>query len=153
MLKKLHLENFKSWENLDLELSNLTFLFGTNSSGKTSILSSLLLLKQTATGFDRFQPINLGGSESDYVDFGSYKNLVFSHDETRNVGIRLEWIPEPGMVISTGVPTIGNSIVAVGELGYTITWQQRSEHVLVDRLEYDVLEPTPSDYFVRVKWD
>src|SRR5260370_38280267 len=109
MLKKLHLENFKSWEKLDLELSNLNFLFGTNSSGKTSILSSLLLLKQTATGFDRFQPINLGGGGSNYVDFGNYKYLVFGHDETRQVSIGLEWSPKSQLIVA---PSVSNAVSA-----------------------------------------
>src|SRR5216684_1694680 len=119
MLKKLHLENFKSWENLDLELSNLNFLFGTNSSGKTSILSSLLLLKQTATGFDRSQPINLGGGDSDYVDFGSYKNLVFGHNDQRKVGVHFEWTPDTGIGKRLFV---GSPDVKIDELAYTIYW-------------------------------
>src|SRR5438477_7331170 len=99
MLTKMRLENFKSWRSLDLDLSNLTILFGTNSSGKSSVLQSLLLLKQTAMGFDRKQAINRGGSEQDYFDFGSYRDLVFGHDSGKEVGIRLEWLPVTGKVI------------------------------------------------------
>src|SRR5258708_33212416 len=110
MVKKLQVENFKSWEKLDLELSDLNFLFGTNSSGKTSILSSLLLLKQTATGFDRFQPINFGTGESDYVDFGNYKYLVFGHDETRQVSIGLEWSPKSQLIVAPSVANAGSAL-------------------------------------------
>src|SRR5437762_10494484 len=99
MLTKIRLENFKSWRELDLDPSNLTILFGTNSLGKSSVLQSLLLLKQTAMGFDRKQAINLGGSEQDYFDFGSYRDLIFGHDQQRQPGIRLEWLPVPAIVI------------------------------------------------------
>jgi len=57
MITRLRAENFKSWKDTgDLRLGRLTGLFGTNSSGKTSILQVLPLLKQpqnsqTVTGF------------------------------------------------------------------------------------------------------
>lgn len=151
MLKKLHLENFKSWENLDLELSNLNFLFGTNSSGKTSILSSLLLLKQTAAGtFDRF--INLGGHDSDYVDFGDYKNLVFGHDEKRGVGIRLEWTPRVlQYVAETKIDNLPN-IIEFDGIAYTIRWQQHTDRTVIERLGYDLLQPTEPRRFLYAEW-
>jgi len=49
MITRLRAENFKSWKDTgDLRLGRLTGLFGTNSSGKTSILQILPLLKQPA---------------------------------------------------------------------------------------------------------
>lgn len=44
MIKKLHLEAFKCFENESLEFRNLTILTGTNSSGKSSVIQSLLKL-------------------------------------------------------------------------------------------------------------
>lgn len=44
MIKKLHLEAFKCFEKESLEFKNLTILTGTNGSGKSSIIQSLLLL-------------------------------------------------------------------------------------------------------------
>jgi predicted ATPase len=91
MLTRMKLGNFKSWRELDIELAPLTLLFGTNSSGKTAILQAPLLLKQTANSFDRGQHINFGGSDRDYVDFGSYQDLVYGHDEHLPVEVGLEW--------------------------------------------------------------
>ena len=72
MLRNIGLKNFKCWQALDIDLAPITLFFGTNSSGKTAILQSLLMLKQTARGFDPKQHINFGGSDRDYVDLGSY---------------------------------------------------------------------------------
>jgi len=48
--------NFKSWRDTgDLDLRPITGFFGSNSSGKTSLLQLLLLLKQTAASADRRQ--------------------------------------------------------------------------------------------------
>lgn len=48
MITEISLENFKRFSNLNLKISNLTVLTGTNSSGKTSIIHSILLARQMA---------------------------------------------------------------------------------------------------------
>lgn len=49
MIKKLRIKNFKCWQDTDdIRLAPLTLLFGTNSSGKSSIGQFLLMLKRTA---------------------------------------------------------------------------------------------------------
>ena len=47
MLSLLELRNFKCFELLKLPLAPLTLLCGTNASGKSSVLQSLVLLHQT----------------------------------------------------------------------------------------------------------
>lgn len=83
MIKKLSLENFKCWQHLAMRLAPITGLFGTNSSGKSSILQALLLLKQTIESSDRSLPLMLGGG-NDYVELGSFQDVVCFHD-TENV--------------------------------------------------------------------
>lgn len=54
-------------------------LLGTNSSGKSTLLQSLLLLKQTIASPDRTIHLNLGGDEViDIFNFGDFEN-VLSH--------------------------------------------------------------------------
>lgn len=43
MLRLLHIDNYKIHKHLRLELGNLTVLTGLNSSGKSSVIQSLLL--------------------------------------------------------------------------------------------------------------
>ncbi len=47
MLNKLIIKNFKLHKSAELDLCNLTILTGQNSSGKSSILQALLLLRQS----------------------------------------------------------------------------------------------------------
>lgn len=48
MIQELTLKNFKSFKKLDsFKINDLTVIAGKNSCGKSSILQSLLLLKQT----------------------------------------------------------------------------------------------------------
>jgi predicted ATPase len=53
MLTQLRLSNFKAWSQPDpIALKPVTMLLGTNSSGKSSLIQSLLLLKQTVQSPD-----------------------------------------------------------------------------------------------------
>src|SRR4051812_26343811 len=86
MLKHIHLENFKSWRELDIDLAPLTLLFGTNSSGKSSVLQALLFLQQSVEK----DSVNFGGGTNDYVNLGSYIDVVYEHDESIPVRINIE---------------------------------------------------------------
>jgi len=146
MLTKMKLTNFKSWRELELDLAPLTLLFGTNSSGKSSILQTLLLLKQTVNSFDRDLPINFGGGERDFVDLGGYRDLVFAHDENQQIDISLEWTTRyrisPAQRAARGGPA------EINQLFYHVSWHQLSDRVVVDQLHYDVLSPNePKQFF------
>lgn len=78
MFTSLRLTNFKAWEDTGtIALKPVTVLLGTNSSGKSSLIQSLLLLKQTAQSPDRSTHLNLGGDEiSDLFNFGSFDEVL-----------------------------------------------------------------------------
>lgn len=96
MLTRLKLTNFKAWrESGDVRLAPVTLLLGGNSTGKSSLLQSLLLMKQTAASPDRTVHLNLGGDEvNDYVDMGSFEDLLTRNPEKRKVGIELDALHE-----------------------------------------------------------
>jgi len=148
MLTRIRLENFKSWERLDLELGNITILFGTNSSGKTSALDALLLLKQTATSFDRALPMNLGGGEQDYVDFGSFKDLVFQHKVSKHVGLALEWEPQ---LLRRRFGIWADDKPEISKVTYYVKWRRIGDHVVVDELEYNAESPQEIDTRMKLK--
>ena len=77
MFTSLHLKQFKSWTDTGpITLAPVTLVLGTNSSGKSSLIQSLLLLKQTAESSDRTIHLNLGGDAStDLFNFGEFKSI------------------------------------------------------------------------------
>jgi predicted ATPase len=94
MLDRLKLENFKSWEKLDIKLGQVTGLFGTNSSGKSSLIQFLLLLKQTKNVTDRRLVLDFGGP-GQLVNLGSYRDVVYIHDEIKDIKWKIKWaLPE-----------------------------------------------------------
>ncbi|HUK57964.1 MAG TPA: DUF3696 domain-containing protein [Stellaceae bacterium] len=91
MLRDLRLDNFKSWKSVQsMKLATVTGLFGTNSSGKSSLIQSLLLLKQSKESADRAQVLNFGNPDS-YANLGTYKDIVFDHDTTLQLSFGLSW--------------------------------------------------------------
>lgn len=90
MLKALNLTNFKAWQSLKMPLRRITGVFGTNSSGKSSLLQFLLLLKQTKNATDRGLVVDFGGPD-ELVNMGGYRDVVFSGDEGRDIDWMLYW--------------------------------------------------------------
>jgi predicted ATPase len=99
MLESLSIKNFKSWVEVDdLRLGRITGFFGTNSSGKTSLLQLILLLKQTAEASDRSLPLDLGDEKS-LVELGTFKDVLHDHDLSKSLEWGLQWtLPKPLVV-------------------------------------------------------
>jgi predicted ATPase len=91
MLTKLNIRNFKAWRDTgEIRLAPITVFFGTNSSGKSSLLQLLLMLKQTAESPDRRRVLHPGDFNTP-VELGTYRDLVFEHDIGNRISFRLEW--------------------------------------------------------------
>ena len=70
------MKNFKSWKDSgEIELAPLTGFFGTNSSGKSSLLQMLFLLKQTI-GRDE---VIFFGDENSLVNLGNFREVIHRH--------------------------------------------------------------------------
>jgi len=95
MLTHLRIQNFKSWRDTGaIRLAPITVLFGNNSAGKSSIIQFLLLLKQTVESPDRRRVLH-PGDEHTPVDLGTFRDLVYDHDEKRRVAFDVAWtLPE-----------------------------------------------------------
>ena len=78
MITHIRMKNFKSWEDSDeVKLAPLTGFFGTNSSGKSSLLQMLLLLKQTVGR----EEILFFGDEKSLVNLGNFREVIHGHKE------------------------------------------------------------------------
>jgi predicted ATPase len=95
MLHSLTLENFKLWRSVpEMRIAPITGLFGANSSGKSSILQALLLLKQTLESSDRSLALSLGKPD-DYVEMGLFGDMVWNHNSQAVLQFGLRWsLPE-----------------------------------------------------------
>ena len=117
MLTRLRLRNFKSWEDTgDLSLRPITAFFGANSSGKTSLLQALLLLKQTSASPDLAEVFHFSGGGTS-ADLGDFTNILHRHDLSRRVEISLDWTTDSPVAIRDWER---REIAKSSSLGYTL---------------------------------
>ena len=135
MLRQLTFTNFKTWKEAALGFGKVTGLFGTNSSGKTSLIQFLLLMKQTKEATDRAISLDFNGS---FVSLGAYKDVVHRHDETRRLNWNLvfEGGKDLALVDPTGKRTDslarGGPIAVRGDIG------AKAGRAVAERLEYEI---------------
>lgn len=78
MLKSISLKNYKCFrDEVSIDIAPLTVLCGVNSSGKSSILKGLLMLKQSYENNPNKGQVLFSG---DYVDNGSFKDVVYNNE-------------------------------------------------------------------------
>lgn len=88
MLTEFQLTNFKAFAGPEtIPIRPITLIFGPNSSGKSSIFQSLLMLKQTleeaaGSGTTLLYKGNL-------VDLGSYREFIHRHDVERSFSFKI----------------------------------------------------------------
>jgi len=90
MINNLNVKNFKAWESLDISFGKVTGIFGTNSSGKSSLLQMLLLLKQTKNTTDRNIVLDFG-DENKLINLGTYRDVIHNHNVETNLSWSLDW--------------------------------------------------------------
>lgn len=94
MLDQVTLENFKAFKAETVApIRKITLIYGPNSGGKSSLIHSLALLKQSFRGpEDRISPLVFSGQ---LVDLGTFTNVVHNHSKQEQIKVGLRYHP-PG---------------------------------------------------------
>ena len=123
MLTHLTLTNFKTWARAELAFGQITGLFGTNSSGKSSLLQFILMMKQTREATDRATVLEFNGP---YVNLGVYRDMIHGHDEKQSLswdiafdlGKVLSLRPGRPVHVVSGIIRVGGT-VSMEKMGLT----------------------------------
>lgn len=87
MIKKVHIENFKAFSDIqEIDLKPITLLYGPNSAGKSSIIKSLLLLKQSSESTNNSDSVLL--PKGKLTDVGNYQEMVNNHEIDKIITFR-----------------------------------------------------------------
>lgn len=87
MLNFIGLQNFKSFDHVELELGALTLLSGLNGSGKSTILQALGLLRQS---FDaRFLLDGALALNGELVELGTGRDVLYQRFDTPEISVEL----------------------------------------------------------------
>ena len=140
MITELRVKNFKSWKDTGKrQITPLTGFFGANSSGKTSILQTLLMLKQTVERPPDWNGVIDLGDDNSLVNLGSFDDLIHGHKRDDPLQISVSWkFSEELRIGDTGgvdtlsfdfsVNNVENSVVGVrfnytvGEQSFQASW-------------------------------
>ena len=88
MIHKIEIKNFKSHRHTVLDLKNLTVLCGANNVGKSTIIQTLLLLRDNYIKFNSFINLELN---TDSVKMGTFDEVCYEFmQEIDNVEIFLD---------------------------------------------------------------
>jgi len=94
MLREYQLKNFKAFADAaPLLLRPITLIYGPNSAGKSSIIQSLMLLKQTLEESESPDVVLL--PKGKLVDLGNYREMVHLHEIDRQVSIKVQLDTDP----------------------------------------------------------
>ncbi len=109
-INQIGLENFKAFrQSAEIPLAPITLVFGQNSSGKSSILQALALLRQTYEHGEDANPFYFRGKDG-IVDLGSFQDILHGHDLSRpliiSLSVRLHQEPDEPSLSMQNVDTI-----------------------------------------------
>ncbi len=140
MLTRIRLENFRSWKDTkDLSLRPITGFFGANSSEKSGLIHSILLLKQTAESADRGNVFNFGGKTAQ-VEMGDFASVLHRHEKDCQLGISLGWRTEREVKITDTFKS--RDVTRSKDVGFDVKARleasRSSSNVVVKEMSYRV---------------
>lgn len=89
MITQVKLKNFKAFEEQQLQFKPLTLLSGLNSTGKSSVLQSLLLLRQSYQ--QKLLPEVGLALNGDLVCIGTAQDALFADAKENSIGFEVLW--------------------------------------------------------------
>lgn len=86
MITEMQIKNFKCFESLSLEMKKLNILMGLNGMGKSTVLQSLLLLRQSFQE-NGLSALKLNGR---YVNLGNGNDILYERAEEEIISFQLK---------------------------------------------------------------
>lgn len=96
MIQQMKADNFKCFEHIDMEFSNLNLFSGVNSMGKSTLIQMFLLLRQSYEQNALEKGIYLNGK---YTNLGIGKDVLYTDSEENTIHITVR--DEEGFLYAT----------------------------------------------------
>ncbi|MEQ8909900.1 MAG: DUF3696 domain-containing protein [Vicingaceae bacterium] len=94
---KYKLNNFRSFDNEEFDFKRINVLIGENSGGKSSLLKSILALKQTLES-PSLSNLILNGR---YTDLGNFNETIYNQDDKLDLEFRFSYGREQNAFVET----------------------------------------------------
>ncbi len=140
MITHIRMKNFKSWaDSPKVELAPLTGFFGTNSSGKSSLLQMLLFLKQTAE-HPNLNEVIFFGDENSLVNLGNFHEVIHGHNDEELLELEFGCqLKEPFKIGTYGKKPdgqVGNVSISTDNFTFTTAIHEVGVNLIVAEFRY-----------------
>lgn len=127
MIKEIRLKNFKVFEDESFNIKPLTLITGVNGMGKSTLIQSLLFLKQNHELGYLFNPKKKLRLKHDFVNLESAGDICYTFAKEKNIGIFIKDTHENEYQWTLDASDAGSE-----EIGYTYTGNDINELSLFD---------------------
>lgn len=144
---KISIDNFKTLKSLEeFEFKPFTLITGINSSGKSSFIQFLLLLKQTLSKPATNAPINL---EGDFIKVNTFEEIIFQKNAENKLSLTLTF--DNSEYIFTD---FGPSLV-IDSCDIKVIFTGKGDDIIVDSIEFNYYIPNAlnKDHFLKLVAD
>ena len=158
MISVLRIRNFKCLADTgELSVRPLTFLVGPNSSGKTSIVQALLLLRQTVESRDLKNPLSINGP---YVQLGSYPDMLFMHDYKARLQLEVQFASRLTRLIPSGLVDVQRNSYGEVEFDVEFGYNKKTMQIFLQKchflllpagLHFEIARTTGSKYHANFR--
>lgn len=84
MISEISLKNFKCFNKINVPMKNVTVLTGINGMGKSTVIQSILLLRQSYLKDEQIQSLYLNGK---YVELGNSQDVLYEKADEEKISI------------------------------------------------------------------
>ncbi|MDM5139582.1 DUF3696 domain-containing protein [Aeromonas hydrophila] len=89
MIKEYSIENFKSFKSKQsMRMAPITLIYGPNSSGKSSIIQSLISIKNTTESDSSIGALKTSGP---LIELGGFESVVHGHDIENEISFEMKY--------------------------------------------------------------
>ena len=135
-IQSLHLKNFKCLENVKFEFGNLNLLAGANGCGKSSLIQSLLLLRQSYEKTGNADTLLTSGN---YINLGAANDILYDNAD-KNEDISYLICDEMGNTLELSYKYVSEShglkckVSPKTDLGNLNIWGNGFEYLCAERI-------------------
>jgi len=147
-INRVQIKNFKSLRDIDIKLSNLTLLTGINSTGKSTFIQALLLLKQNE---DKFYTQNKRALsiKGEYIKLGKKQDILYEEAYKENIEIALYNQEDSTNVIFNNEDLKINLDINNNDIGNFNLFDDRFQYIMTDRAIPSISYPLSDDNIDR----
>lgn len=155
MITEIEIKNFKSISNFLLRPAALNLLTGVNSTGKSSMLQALLLLRQSYMHGTLTRPGNKGlllSNGDGYVDLGTFTDVINDKSKSEDpILIRVAYDSVRDYRFQSELYSVDNRDRALIPGKFTFGEFSESDAIFADKFQYLSAERLgPQDYYPRL---